>query len=85
MIDLSTLEGKDTEGKVKQLCYKAMHLCDDIRGLPCVAAICVYPNHVKTAKIALIGSAVKVASVAVAFSKREFDTPCKVGRYKICD
>lgn len=67
MIDLTTLEGKDTDGKVKQLCYKAMHLCDDISGLPNVAAICVYPNHVKTAKEALKESDVKVASVATAF------------------
>lgn len=67
MIDLTTLEGKDTEGKVKQLCYKAMHPGDDIPGLPAVAAICVYPNHVKTASIALAGSSVKVASVATAF------------------
>jgi deoxyribose-phosphate aldolase len=67
MIDLTTLEGKDTEGKVKQLCYKAMHLADDLSGLPNVAAICVYPNHVRTAKSALKGSAVKVAAVATAF------------------
>lgn len=67
MIDLTTLEGKDTEGKVKQLCYKAQHLSDDIPGLPAVAAVCVYPTHVKTAKQALKGSAVKVASVATAF------------------
>jgi deoxyribose-phosphate aldolase len=67
MIDLTTLEGKDTEGKVKQMCYKAMHLSDDIAGLPTVAAVCVYPTHVKTAKHALKGSKVKVASVATAF------------------
>ncbi|MCC6369860.1 MAG: deoxyribose-phosphate aldolase [Bacteroidia bacterium] len=67
MIDLTTLEGKDTDGKVKQLCYKALHLSDDIPGLPTVAAICVYPNHVKTARKALGNSAVKVASVATAF------------------
>jgi deoxyribose-phosphate aldolase len=67
MIDLSTLEGKDTEGKVRQMCYKAMHLCDELPGLPTVAAVCVYPNHVKTAKEALKGSPVKVASVATAF------------------
>ena len=67
MIDLTTLEGKDTEGKVKQMCYKAMHLSDDITGLPTVAAVCVYPTHVKTAKLALKGSGVKVASVATAF------------------
>lgn len=67
MIDLTTLEGKDTPGKVKQLCYKAMHLHDAIPGLPTVAAICVYPTMVKTAKKALEGSAIKVASVATAF------------------
>lgn len=67
MIDLTTLEGKDTAEKVKQLCYKAMHPADHLRGLPQVAAICVYPNHVKTAKNALKGSSVKVASVATAF------------------
>jgi deoxyribose-phosphate aldolase len=67
MIDLTTLEGKDTENKVKQMCYKAMHLCDEIPGLPAVAAVCVYPNHVKTAKDVLKGSTVKVASVATAF------------------
>jgi deoxyribose-phosphate aldolase len=67
MIDLTTLEGKDTEGKVKQLCYKAIHLHDSYPDLPTVAAICVYPSMVKTAKKALEGSGVKVASVATAF------------------
>ena len=66
MIDLTTLEGKDTEGKVRQLCYKAMHLHDDL-DVPTVAAICVYPNMVAIAKKALEGSGVKVASVATAF------------------
>src|SRR5437763_11907083 len=64
MIDLTTLEGKDTVGKVKQLCYKAMHLHDAYPGLPTVAAICVYPSMVKTAKKALGNSGVKVAAVA---------------------
>jgi len=67
MIDLTTLEGKDTEGKVKQMCIKAMHVADDIPGLPSVAAVCVYPNHVKTAKQVLKDSNVKIASVATAF------------------
>lgn len=66
MIDLTTLEGKDTDGKIKQLCYKALHLCDDLN-LPSVAAVCVYPNHVRTAKKALGNSDIKVASVATAF------------------
>ena len=67
MIDLTNLEGKDTAGKVKQLCYKAMHPHDQLPGLPTVAAVCVYPSMVKTAKTALNGSNVKVASVATAF------------------
>jgi deoxyribose-phosphate aldolase len=61
MIDLTTLEGKDTDGKVKQLCYKAQHLHDAYPGLPTVAAICVYPSMVKVAKKALGDSGVLVA------------------------
>lgn len=67
MIDLTTLEGKDTEGKVKQMCYKAMHPHEALPGLPTTAAVCVYPTMVKTAKDALKGSSVKVASVSTAF------------------
>ena len=67
MIDLTTLEGKDTDGKVKQLCYKAKHLHDSYPGLPTVAAVCVYPSMVGVAKKALGDSGVKVASVATAF------------------
>lgn len=67
MIDLTTLEGKDTNGKVKQLCYKAIHLHDVYPGLPTVAAVCVYPSMVGVAKKALGDSGIKVASVATAF------------------
>jgi len=67
MIDLTTLEGKDSPGKVKQLCYKASHLHDQFPGLPNVAAICVYPIMVPIAKKALEGTGIKVASVATAF------------------
>lgn len=67
MIDLTTLEGKDTDGKVKQLCYKAKHLHDVYPGLPTVAAVCVYPSMVGVAKKALGDSGIKVASVATAF------------------
>ena len=67
MIDLTTLEGKDTEGKVKQMCVKAIHLADEIPNLPTVAAVCVYPTFVKIAKDALKNSNVKVASVVTAF------------------
>lgn len=67
MIDLTTLEGKDSPGKVKQLCYKAAHLHDQFPHLPTVAAICVYPTMVPVAKKALEGTGIKVASVATAF------------------
>jgi deoxyribose-phosphate aldolase len=76
MLDLTTLEGKDTDGKVKQLCYKAMHLHDRMEGLPSVAAICVYPSLVRVAKDALKGSSIKVASVATAFPSGQ--APLKV-------
>jgi deoxyribose-phosphate aldolase len=67
MIDLTTLEGKDTPGKVKQMCYKAQHLHDTLPGLPTVAAVCVYPSMVSVARQALGNSPVKIASVATAF------------------
>jgi deoxyribose-phosphate aldolase len=67
MLDLTTLEAKDTPGKVKQLCTKAMYPHATIPGIPPVAAVCVYANLVRTAKEALKGSKVKVAAVATAF------------------
>jgi deoxyribose-phosphate aldolase len=63
-IDLTTLEGKDSPGRVRSLCGKARHPAPDT---PPVAAVCVYPNLVAVAKDALAGSGVKVASVATAF------------------
>jgi deoxyribose-phosphate aldolase len=78
MIDLTTLEGKDTEGKVKQLCYKAIHLHDSYPGLPTVAAICVYPSMVKVAKKALGDSGVKVASVSTAFPSGQAPLDIKI-------
>jgi len=78
MIDLTTLEGKDTDGKVKQLCYKAMHLHDVYAGLPNVAAICVYPSMVSVAKKALGDSGIKVASVATAFPSGQSTRDIKI-------
>lgn len=66
MIDLTTLEGMDTPGKVRMLCRKARQPLVD-RSVPPVAAVCVYPSLVKVAKDALTGSTVKVASVATSF------------------
>lgn len=68
MIDLTTLEGADTPNKVRQLCYKAEHLHDSIPGLPTTAAVCVFPNFVSVARVALgDSSSVKIASVATSF------------------
>lgn len=83
MIDLTTLEGKDTAGKVKQMCYKAVHLADDLEGLPTTAAVCVYPNHVKTAVKALENTGVKVASVATAFPSGNSSRKIKLEDTKI--
>jgi len=66
MVDLTTLEGKDTPGKVESLCRKAMHPADEFSSPP-TAAVCVYPALVSTASKALQGSSVKIASVATAF------------------
>jgi deoxyribose-phosphate aldolase len=78
MIDLTTLEGKDTPGKVKQLCYKAKHLLDTYEGLPTVAAVCVYPSMVRVAKKSLDGSDIKIASVATAFPSGQAPSKVKI-------
>jgi len=67
MVDLTTLEGKDTPGKVASLCQKALHPSDDPE-VPTVAAVCVYPSMVKYARRALgEDTGVRIASVATAF------------------
>ena len=66
MVDLTTLEGKDTPGKVASLCQKALHPHDQ-GDIPTVAAVCVYPAMVKHAAKYVKGTAVKIASVATAF------------------
>lgn len=66
-IDLTTLEGADTPGKVRSLCAKARRPEPSDPAVPPVAAVCVYPTMVETAVEALAGSPVKVASVAGAF------------------
>ncbi|MGB3524895.1 MAG: deoxyribose-phosphate aldolase [Flavobacteriales bacterium] len=82
MIDLTTLEGADTPSKVRHLCYKGIHLHDALPGLPTVAAICVYPTLVKTAKKALGDSGVKVAAVATAFPSGQAPKAVKIADTK---
>jgi len=83
MIDLTTLEGADTDFKVKQMCYKAQHLHDSFPDLPTTAAVCVYPNFVKTAINEVKGSRVKVASVATAFPSGHSSSEIKLLDTKI--
>ena len=66
MMDLTTLEGKDSAGKVRQMSHKARSPSAD-PSIPSCAAVCVYPKLVPVAKKALEGSTVKVASVSTAF------------------
>jgi deoxyribose-phosphate aldolase len=67
MVDLTTLEGADMQGKVRSLCAKAIRPDATDPGTPSVAAVCVYPDLVRVAVQALTGSSVGVASVATAF------------------
>jgi len=83
MIDLTTLEGADTNKKVIQLCNKAQHLHASYPNLPNVAAVCVYPNFVKIAKENLIHSNILVASVATAFPSGQSDLNVKILDTKI--
>ncbi len=66
MVDLTTLEGMDTPGKIAALCRKAIRPHDN-PGVPSVAAVCVYPAMVRHAKKHVAGTGVRVASVATAF------------------
>jgi len=79
MLDLTTLEGKDTPEKVRALCRKARHPVDLPAGakpldppVPPVAAVCVYPTMVPVAREALAGSAVRVAAVATGFPSAQY-------------
>jgi deoxyribose-phosphate aldolase len=77
MIDLTTLEGKDTRGKVWALCQKAMRPDPGDREIPHVAAVCVYPALIGFVKEALAGSGVKIASVATGFPSGQTFTSIK--------
>jgi deoxyribose-phosphate aldolase len=78
MIDLTTLEGADTPGKVASLATKAMRPDPTDPTIPSVAALCVYPTLVATAVDRLRGSSVKVASVATAFPSGQAELDVKL-------
>jgi len=66
-MDLTSLEGKDSEGRVRSLCAKALHPAPHLPDVPHVAAVCLYPNLVAIASELLRGTGVKVAAVSTAF------------------
>lgn len=89
MCDLTTLEGSDTPSRVQQMCHKAKYPIPpemiapflerkNLRPIPSVAAICVYPSMVATAVKALKGTAIKVASVATAFPSGQSPLSVKI-------
>ncbi|TNE70872.1 deoxyribose-phosphate aldolase [bacterium] len=84
MIDHTTLEGMDSEGRVEQLCHKAMQPIVGQPDIPTVAAICVYPLFVKKAKSVLKDSGIKVASVATAFPSGHALLQYKLDETKFC-
>ena len=82
IMDLTTLEGADTPGKVAALASKAVRPDPSDAGVPSVAALCVYPNLVATARHRLRGSSVRVASVATAFPSGQTPTDVKVAEVR---
>ena len=82
MMDLTTLEGQDTPGKIAALASKAIRPDPSDATIPSVAAVCVYPNLVPTAVEKVKGSSVKVASVATAFPSGQSPTHVKVAEVR---
>src|SRR6187551_544954 len=82
MMDLTTLEGADTPGKVAALSSKAIRPDPADLSVPSVAAVCVYPNLVPTAVERTRGTSVKVASVATAFPSGQAPTQLKVAEVR---
>ncbi len=77
-IDLTTLEGSDTEEKVRKLCDTAISFRDDEKQIPSTASVCVYPPFVAVAKDQLKGTGIHVASVAGAFPSGQLPIQLKV-------
>lgn len=78
MIDLTTLEGQDTPGKVRAMCAKAQRPDPSDPTVPQVAAVCIYPDLVPLAVAALRGTSIKVASVATGFPSGRADLEVKL-------
>ncbi|MCY7360446.1 MAG: deoxyribose-phosphate aldolase [Ignavibacteria bacterium] len=84
LIDLTTLEGKDSEGKVNAMCQKAIHPKPGDESIPSVAAVCVYPNMIKFACEAVRDSGIHIASVATAFPSGQYPLKLKLEDVKRC-
>ncbi len=92
MCDLTTLEGADTPEKVRRLCARALNPYTPREGMPdreslavpSVAAVCVYPNLIATAKSALEGTNIKVASVATAFPSGQYPFALRLADVRWC-
>jgi len=84
MVDLTTLEGMDTENKVIQLCRKAARPHVHGKNIPSVAAVCVYPPFVKAAKRELYGTGINVASVATSFPSGHATLQEKLAEVRYC-
>ena len=84
MVDLTTLEGMDTPNKVIQLCRKAANPHSSGSEIPSVAAVCVYPPFVRTAKNALSGTKINVASVATSFPSGQSTIQEKINEVRYC-
>jgi deoxyribose-phosphate aldolase len=82
MMDLTTLEGQDTPGKIAALCSKALRPDPVDPTVPSVAAVCVYPNRISDAKQRVQGTGVRVASVATAFPSGQSPTKIKVAEVR---
>lgn len=84
MLDLTTLEGKDSAGKVIAMCRKAIAPLPGDSSIPHTAAVCVYPDLINTAKSIVENSGVKVASVATAFPSGQYPLRLKLEDVKVC-
>ncbi len=83
MVDLTTLEGADTPGRVRSLCAKARRPDPERPDVPQVAAVCVYPDMVATAVDAVAGSGINIASVSTAFPSGRSSMAVKLADTKL--
>jgi len=79
-MDFTSLEGSDTHEKIKALCEKAISFGE--KGLPCPAAVCIYPPFISTAKSVLKGTPIRVATTAAAFPNGQMPLSVKLAEIR---